>query len=696
MFGIASPSSIGACTSRGRLTIMAVLVGCTVFGVLPGYTYGSTSSQIASQLSSIADSANGRKAGRIINAPSKDATIGRLSQNLLRSYGVRLTALQRGLLRVNVLLTNRRTGAALSSLDAGKQLGSKQVALLRKAFEALRHNPAIAILKRTGLALRRNPQRLAKYVRQLSDSSSEFPSGNAGTNNNSVDSSVHELATVVTAQAVRRFEGSMTRILSSRPAIQYIKTLPPMVLASFVPYKDILASNGRTGDKLARAAVDIPFVSPETNALIDYLMTIGGWRLEAWVEGATKIEILPTSKRNLAEYPLIAAATILLGPEGFVAFTGAAVVVNTYLTIRELGEGVRRLVGLYNPVRLKVTPDTKTVKPGEGITYTADAIDALGIDDGPVTISGLSISGGPYAICAGDGCAAREQGPHTVIAVAHGAVGSATLNVKPGPLASLRLEPGWEEIPPGGSATYKVEGLDDAGNDLGFLGPTSPYGSAVLSISPPGSCVGSTCTAAHPGDYMVTARLGNAEGTAQLRVKDDVTITSSGLSDGAVGQPYRETLQASGGAVPYSWSVTSGNLPAGLNLDSSTGEVHGTPTGSGQQTFLIKVTDSLNLSDAKEFSISIVPAPLAIGGATGGTGFVGQYFLHGFSASGGTQPYEWSIVGTEPVDGLSINHTTGLLGGVIQNKGEVKIPIEVRDSAGGTASLEFTVMGVGI
>ncbi len=44
--------------------------------------------------------------------------------------------------------------------------------------------------------------------------------------------------------------------------------------------------------------------------------------------------------------------------------------------------------------------------------------------------------------------------------------------------------------------------------------------------------------------------------------------------------------------MPYSWSVTSGQLPTGLALTSTTGNIAGTPTTNGQYTFTLQVTDS--------------------------------------------------------------------------------------------------------
>jgi len=80
-------------------------------------------------------------------------------------------------------------------------------------------------------------------------------------------------------------------------------------------------------------------------------------------------------------------------------------------------------------------------------------------------------------------------------------------------------------------------------------------------------------------------------GDATLTVTGSLAVQTTSLPEGTAGVHYQATLQAAGGVAPYSWSLISGSLPAGLSLSNS-GVISGTPTGVGTSNFTVQVMDS--------------------------------------------------------------------------------------------------------
>ena len=57
-----------------------------------------------------------------------------------------------------------------------------------------------------------------------------------------------------------------------------------------------------------------------------------------------------------------------------------------------------------------------------------------------------------------------------------------------------------------------------------------------------------------------------------------LAISTTSLANGTLGIAYSQTLAATGGTGAYTWTLTSGTLPAGLSLNASSGLISGTPT----------------------------------------------------------------------------------------------------------------------
>ena len=141
------------------------------------------------------------------------------------------------------------------------------------------------------------------------------------------------------------------------------------------------------------------------------------------------------------------------------------------------------------------------------------------------------------------------------------------------------------------------------------------------------------------------------------------------LPNGAVGTNYPGSLAAltTGGLPSYTWALTKGTLPAGLQLDQTTGAIMGTPTTQGTSSFAITVSDSEDPQATFQQTFNLViggtlelttPSPLTPNAA------VGQPYSVQLAASGGTAPYFYSFVtdaGNVP-PGLTLS-SNGILSG---------------------------------
>ena len=128
--------------------------------------------------------------------------------------------------------------------------------------------------------------------------------------------------------------------------------------------------------------------------------------------------------------------------------------------------------------------------------------------------------------------------------------------------------------------------------------------------------------------------------TAAIRVKligpeDAPAITTTTLPGGTVGMPYHHQLQATGGGFIL-WELFSGELPDGLTLKQTTGEISGTPTAEQTAQFTVRALNSVG-NDKKELSITITNAPAAEHTVTVITDGNGTASASSTSATAGTE-----------------------------------------------------------
>ena len=113
-------------------------------------------------------------------------------------------------------------------------------------------------------------------------------------------------------------------------------------------------------------------------------------------------------------------------------------------------------------------------------------------------------------------------------------------------------------------------------------------------------------TGLNVGGVTISATQASVVGSTDLTVQaSPLAITTATLPDGSEGAAYSATLAGNGGTLPYTWSVTSGTLPGGLNLNSATGAISGTPTAVGSFSFTVQATDSGNPVETITQALSI-------------------------------------------------------------------------------------------
>ncbi len=305
----------------------------------------------------------------------------------------------------------------------------------------------------------------------------------------------------------------------------------------------------------------------------------------------------------------------------------------------------------------------------------------LALDTSAGTLSGTASSAGSYSF-------------QITVTDANGATGSVSYTLVVSVASPVASDSTATVVANSSSNSISLSLSGGAASSVSIVSPPA-HGSLAVS----GVAVSYTPSTGYSGSDGFSYTATNGSGTsASARVSLTVTPVLLTLSPGSgalpaatVGSSWSQTLTASGGSTPYSFSATT--LPAGVTLNPTTGVLTGTPSVPGSYSFQVTATDSLSNSGTASYSLAVsaaAPASLQLQPASGALpeGKAGQSYSQALSVTGGTAPYRWQLNGALP-RGLSF--TDGQLSGTPQISGISTFSVQVTDATGRSLQAGYTL-----
>lgn len=225
-----------------------------------------------------------------------------------------------------------------------------------------------------------------------------------------------------------------------------------------------------------------------------------------------------------------------------------------------------------------------------------------------------------------------------------------------------------------------------------------------LSLSTAGVLSGVSCDNTNGSfPFTVTITDGNANvGTFNLSVNMtagpggacSLSVNPATINDTTtVGTSYSSTAITPSGTGPYTYTLTSGALPAGLTLDNggATAQITGTSTATGTFNFTYDITDtSTGFVTTLTGTIQVNAATLAIGPASLPNGTNGTPYSQTLVPTGGSGPYTCTVTAGALPAGLTLDGVT--VSGTPTSAGSYDFTVTCTDRYGSSATKRYTLV----
>lgn len=172
----------------------------------------------------------------------------------------------------------------------------------------------------------------------------------------------------------------------------------------------------------------------------------------------------------------------------------------------------------------------------------------------------------------------------------------------------------------------------------------------------------------------------------------ELEVLTTNLPSAAVAEDYDTQLVAVGGTRPYTWTLLSGTLPAGLTLESS-GAVRGIPAAAGTNALVFMVADDTTNSVQQPLSLVITGTIPALTIATTNLPAVqGSWpYLVELASGGGLAPFTWGVVSGQLPPGLELDTNEGVIAGSPTRAGAFTFVVRLSDGSGQSQQRTFSL-----